>query len=823
MAKKLTKNQLRRLCDPESFNFGTTAEVEPLDRIIGQDRAIEALKLGLGIKDSNNRYNIYVAGGTGTGKMSAVEYFLSHASKDEPTPPDLCYVHNFENPYRPKCLELTAGMGVQLRDDVEHLIGRLKVEIPKLFESDDFKAGSKRINERFSEKRSALSDKMEAKARELGFAIQRTPIGINTLPLQEEGEPLSQEEYASLSEEEKSKIRERQGKLQSIIQDHLQEIARIEEEREEEIKKLAKDAVLFNIEPRFNQLKERYGSLDRVVDFLDDAKHDIVENLENFKNGGREASKTVIPLPVARGDQFKRYQINVLVDNSKTQGAPVIVEQNATYTNLFGSIERRVQMGVATTDFTMIKPGSLHRANGGYLVLNANNLFRVGLSWDALKIAIQRKEIRIEDPLQMLGYATNEGLKPEPVPFHMKVVIIGNAQIYELLHYYEEDFPKLFSVKSEFDTEMDRTPEHEQEIARFLRARCDEEPAMVPFDSTGVAKVVEYSSELAGDQKKLSCRFGNLISIVKEASYWARQENCEHVTAEHVRMALYKRDNRLNLLEDKVQEMMARGQLLVDTEGEKVGQVNGLAVLQLGDYMFGKPSRITATVHTGKGGIVDIEREAELGGQTHTKGIMILKGFLGEKFASKKPLSLSASLAFEQSYSMIDGDSASSTELYALLSNLADLPIKQGIAITGSVNQKGEIQPIGGVNEKIEGFFKICKAKGITGEQGVIIPQQNVDNLMLSEEVIAAVNEEKFHIYPVDTVEQGIEILTGLPAGEKQEDGTFPKETVFGRAAARLEEIRKTLKEEDREAEKGTSKESKEANESLNQQKPLKD
>jgi lon-related putative ATP-dependent protease len=808
MVKKLTTDQLRRVCDPQVFSFGTTAEVDPLDRIIGQDRAIEALKLGLGIKDRKNRYNIYVAGGTGTGKMSAVEYFLSHASKNEPTPPDLCYVHNFDNPYSPKCLELTAGMGVQLRDDMDHLISRLKGEIPKVFESDDFKAGSKRINERFTERRSTLSDQMETRARELGFAIQRTPIGINTLPLQEKGEPLSQEEYAALSEEERAKIRERQGKLQSIIQDHLQEIARIEEEREEQIKKLAKDAVLFNIEPRFNQLKQRYGSLDRVVEFLDAAKRDIVENLEHFRNGGKEASKTVIPLPVAHTDPFKRYQLNVLVDNSKIEGAPVIVEQNATYTNLFGSIERRVQMGVATTDFTMIKPGSLHRANGGYLVLNANNLFRVGLSWDALKIAIKRREIRIEDPLQMLGYATNEGLKPEPVPFRMKVVIIGNAQIYELLHYYDEDFPKLFSVKSEFDTEMDRTPEHEQEIARFLRARCDEEPAMVPFDSTGVAKVVEYSSELAGDQKKLSCQFGNLISIVKEASYWARQENSDHVAAKHVLMALSKRDNRLNLLEDKIQEMMARGQLLVDTQGVKTGQVNGLAVLQLGDYMFGKPSRITATVHTGKGGIVDIEREAELGGHAHTKGIMILKGFLGEKFASKKPLSISASIAFEQIYSMIDGDSASSTELYALLSSLSDLPIEQGLAITGSVNQKGEIQPIGGVNEKIEGFFKICKTKGLTGKQGVIIPQKNVDNLMLSEDIVEAVHQHKFHIYPVETVEQGIEILTGVPAGEKQDDGSFPEGTVFGRVATRLEEIRQTLKEEESEAEKESATDS---------------
>lgn len=800
MVKELGTSQLRRTCDPKAFDFKTTAELEPLDKIIGQERAIEALRLGLGIKDVKNRYNIYVAGGPGTGKMSAVEYFLSHVSREAQKPPDLCYVHNFADPYQPQYLELTAGTGCQLRGDMEHLLTRLRRDIPKVFESDEFKARSKRINERFAERRSKLTDEMESKARELGFAIQRTPIGINTFPLQNEGEPLSQEEYAALPEEERNTIREKQGKVQNIVQEQLQEIARVEEERETEIKKLTKEAVLFTIEPRFAQLKERYKDLERVVSFLEDVKRDIVEHLDLFTDGGKaEAQKQMMPFPMPHVDPFKRYSVNVLVDNSKTDGAPVIVEQNATYTNLFGSIERRVQMGASITDFTMIKPGSLHRANGGYLVLNANNLFRLGLSWEALKIALERREIRIEDPLQMLGYATTEGLKPEPVPFRLKVIIIGNPQIYELLHYYDEDFPKLFSVKSDFGTHMERTPEHEQEIARFLRARCQEEPTLLPFDRTGVAKLIEYSSELAGDQKKLSCRFGNLTSIVKEASYWARTEGSEHVNQEHVRLALSKRDNRLNRIEEEIREMITRGQLLVDTQGEVSGQVNGLAVLQLGDYMFGKPSRITATVHTGKGGIVDIEREAELGGHTHTKGIMILKGFLGEHFAKDKPLSLSASVAFEQSYSMIDGDSASSSELYALLSSLADLPIRQGIAVTGSVNQKGEIQPIGGANEKIEGFFKVCQVKGLTGTQGVLIPKKNVDNLMLAEEVVQAVKAGEFHIYPVESVEEGIEILTGVPAGKRKKDGTFPEDSVFGRAAVRLEAIRTALKEESAE------------------------
>lgn len=808
MFNELNASHLRYTCDPSSFTFNTTQDIDPLDRIIGQERAIEALKLGLGIKDAKNRYNIYVAGDPGLGKMSAVEHFLGQVSQNEPKPPDLCYVHNFSNPYSPNYLELPAGMGCQLRDDMKHLIERLRRDIPKVFESDEFKARSKKINERYAEKRSSLSEEMETKARELGFAIQRTPIGINTLPLRKNGEPLSQEEYEALPEAKRTEIREKQSQVQALIQDGLQEIARVEEEREDGVKKLAKEAALFMLEPHFSQLKGRYGEIEKAVGFLEDAKNDIVEHLDQFQDGGNQGiKKSPFPFPFPQTDPFKHYSVNVLVDNATTVGAPVIVEQNATYTNLFGSIERRVQMGIAVTDFTMIKPGSLHRANGGYLVLNANNLFRVGLSWEALKIAIKRQEILMEDPLQMLGYSTTEGLKPEPIPLRLKIIIIGNPQLYELLHYYDEDFAKLFNVKSDFGTEMERTPEHELEIARFIRARCEENKNLLPFDRSGVAKIVEYASELASDQKKLSCQFGLLTFLIKEASYWAQAEESPHVTGDHVRQALAEKDHRGNRIEEKIREMIARRQILVDTEGEQIGQVNGLAVIPLGDYIFGKPSRITATVHTGKDGIIDIEREAELGGHAHTKGIMILKGFLGERFARVQSLSLSASLAFEQSYSMVDGDSASSTELYALLSSLSSLSVKQGIAVTGSVNQKGEIQPIGGVNEKIEGFFRVCQVKRLTGEQGVLIPAQNADNLMLSEDVVDAVKRGEFHIYPVSSVEEGIEILTGVPAGVIQDDGSFPKGTVFARVQTRLEQIRAALKKEaeKKEDEKGSS------------------
>jgi lon-related putative ATP-dependent protease len=812
MVKELGSGELRYTCDPSRFDFETTAQLEPLNRIIGQERAIDALKLGLGIKDVKNRYNIYVAGGPGTGKMSAVEHFLSRASADEPQPPDICYVHNFENPYSPRYLELPAGKGCQLRTDLEQHIKRLQREIPKVFESDEFKARNKKITDRHGERRAAILEEMEAKARALGFSIQRTPIGINTLPLHENGEPLSQEEYDALPEEKREQIRKNQGEVQTLIQEHLQEVARLDEERESEVKELAKEAVLFMIEPHFAQLKSRYEGIPKVLAHLDALKGDIVENLEAFQNSGGAKQQQPFPFPMPKPDPFKKYTVNLLVENSETEGAPVVVEQNATYPNLFGSIERKVQMGVAVTDFTMIKPGSLHRANGGYLVLDANNLFRLGLSWEALKIAIKRREIRIEDPWQMMGYATTEGLRPEPAPFLIKLIIIGNPYIYELLHFYDEDFAKLFNVKADFGTDMERTPEREQEFAQFLSGCCSQDPSVMPFEPTGVARMIEYATELTGDRTKLSCQFGTLISLVKESTYWARTDGSETVSGEHVRRALKQKDHRRDRIDERIREMIARGHLFVDTEGAAAGQVNGLAVLQIGDYAFGKPSRITAAIQAGKGGVIDIEREAKLGGSTHTKGIMILRGFLGERFASDRPLTFSASLAFEQSYSMVDGDSASSTELYAILSALSGLPIRQGLAVTGSVNQKGQVQPIGGVNQKVEGFYRVCKAKGLTGDQGVLVPAANVDNLMLDEEVVDAVAAGRFHVYPVSTIEEGIEILTGTPAGERAEDGTYPEGSVFGRVVTRLEKMREAQKEKDEEEEKDENRKKKSSN-----------
>ncbi|MBC7098673.1 AAA family ATPase [Candidatus Bipolaricaulota bacterium] len=795
MARALKPDELRRHCDPGRFRFSTTDELEPLEGIIGQERALEALRVGLKIKDPRNRYNVFVTGGAGLGKTSAVAHFLRELSRQQPTPPDVCYVHNFQVPHRPRYLMLPAGKGRELKEDMDRCIDFLRRELPKVLESEEFKAQAKEERERFVARREELFQELEERARGLGFAIQRTPVGINTVPLKPDGTPYSQEEYEALPEEEREAILRRQEELQEAIREAFQKLGELEERWQEARRHLTKKAVQFLIEPRFAQLKRKYAGIERVQRFLEEAQADIVQNVEDLQAAGK---KPALPIPVPGGaDPYQRYRVNVIVDNSGLEGAPVVVEENATYTNLFGTVERRVQFGVVTTDFTQIRAGSLHRANGGYLVLSASNLLRFSISWEGLKIALKTGEIRIEDPAQMLGLASTEGLRPEPIPLDVKVVIIGSPYLYYLLHYYDEDFPKLFTVRSDFDTEMDWTEEAEEAIARFIRARRVEDPQILPFSPSGVAKVVEYAGELAGSQRKLSTRFASLAALVREASFWAREEGAQSVEARHVRTAIEKGRSRHALLAEKVRERIARGKLIVDMSGAKVGQVNGLAVIDLGDFAFGKPSRITANVFAGKDGVVDIEREAKLSGKLHTKGVMILKGYLGEKFAAQGPLSLSASIAFEQSYSLVEGDSASAAELFALLSSLSGVPLKQGIAVTGSVDQKGRLQPVGGVNEKIEGHFLVCKELGLTGEQGVIIPEGNVDDLMLPEEVLEAVREGRFHIWAVGTVEEGIQILSGMPAGTPDEEGNYPEGTLFHLVQRRLEELREHLKAEE--------------------------
>lgn len=800
MPRRLKPEELRRRCDPEIFGVETTAECAPLEGVIGQERAVRALELGLGIKDF--RYNIYVAGSPGTGKNSIVKAFLHKLSLNESPPPDLCYVHNFDDPYCPRYIILPPGMGKRLARDMENLIKKLRERLPASYRSEDYRKRRQTLDEQFEELRQRVYHTVETEAQRRGFLFQPTPIGIKTIP-HIDGKPLTQELFAQLPEKERQRITQAQQELQQIIQDALRQEQQIEEQRLKAIRELEEEIAEYTVRPVIDALQARYSEHPRVVQFLNDVESDILQHIQEFteppQEGQRNAEGQGVPLPTGMIDLFKRYTVNVLVDNSKTKGAPVVVEENATYTNLFGKIERRVQFGVMTADFSMIKAGSLHRANGGYLVLSVENLLKYGISWEALKIAIRCRQIQIDDPANMLGLATTEGLKPEPTPLDVKVILIGSPELYYALQAVDEDFEKLFNVRADFDDEMAWKPEYIKLFAPFVAARVKERPGLKHFHKSALARLVEYAAELAGDQEKLSARFSHLMAIIREASYWAEREGARVVKAEHVEKAIEEKHYRDSFIEEKIRELITRGDIFIDTQGTRVGCVNGLSVLQLGDIAFGRPARITANVFTGKDGVIDLEREAALSGKLHTKGVLILKGWLGDKFAQDKPLSLTASLTFEQSYSKVDGDSASSTELYALLSALSGVPLKQNLAVTGSVNQKGEIQPIGGVNEKIDGFFKICKIKGLTGDQGVIIPAQNVHHLMLRPEIVEAVKQNQFHIYAVQTIEEGLELLTGMEPGQRGPDGKFPDGSLYARVEAKLKEIQQNLETEEEE------------------------
>ncbi|MCX7750543.1 MAG: AAA family ATPase [Candidatus Bipolaricaulota bacterium] len=797
MAYEVPPARLRRTCDPGVFTFSTTDELPPLRDIVGQERALEALRLGLGIRDPQHRYNLYVAGEPGLGKTSAVSRLLAEVSSTRPVPPDLVYVHNFRVPHVPRYLLLPPGKGREFKGEMDRLVEFLAQEVPRVLESEEFKAREKRERERVSQEREEEFRRLERRAEELGFALQRTPLGIHTIPLKGDGTPYSQEEYGALPEEERAAILRRQEELQALVRDAFGRLARLDEAWGEVQRRITREAVEVLLAPRLEALRAKYAGLARVQGFLDDVQADILENVDAF--GGNKKALPGLPFPLPEGDRFLRYRVNVVVDRTGAAGAPVVVEGNATYTNLFGTIERRFQLGAVTTDFTQIRGGALHRANGGYLVLHAANLLRFPLSWEALKTALKAGEIRTEDPAQMLGLSSTEGLRPEPVPLDVKVVLVGPPYLYYLLYHYDEDFRKLFGVRADFDTETPWTEEGERALAGFVRACREENPEVLPFSPSGVARLVEYAAELASDQTKLSTRFGALSALVAEASFWARSAGASVVDAAHVRQAIAKGRYRHSLLAEKVREWIARGKLIVDVHGAKVGQVNGLAVFDLGDFSFGKPTRITANVYTAKSGVVDIEREAELGGKLHTKGVMILKGYLSSQFGGRKPLSLGASLALEQSYSGVEGDSASAAELYALLSALSGVPARQGVAVTGAVDQKGRLQPVGGINEKIEGHFLVCRELGLDGTQGVIIPAGNADELMLPEEVVAAVAEGRFHVWACSTVEEGVEVLFGLPPGEPDAEGNYPEGTLFRRVADRLEEIRSLLQEEEEE------------------------
>jgi lon-related putative ATP-dependent protease len=796
MHNSLDFNELYRSCDPDMFAFSTTDDLRDFKETIGQERALQSLDFGLGLESTG--FNIFILGEHGTGKLTSVKSFLSRKAMNEPVPEDWCYVYNFKDPDAPVAISLKPGDAVVFHKNMEELVKILRVEIPKVFESKEYEKQKNKIIEESQRKQKEIFSQLEQEAQEKGFSVRKTISGLIIVPVKKTGEPLTEEEYELLDEKTRSKIDE----IGKTLQDKLNDMVRLVRESEKMVKealgKLEKEAALSAVGHLIEELKNKFQDYEKITTYLEGIKEDILEHLDDFKVQEEQPSQfTLMKLP--KGEPtFTRYTVNALVNNKDCKGAPCIFESNPTYYNLFGRIEHKIQYGIALTDFSMIKAGSLHKANGGYIVINALDLLKNIFAYDALKRSIRNKELKIEDVWEQYRLISTTTLKPEAIPLNVKVILVGNPYIYYLLYNLDEDYRELFKVKADFDIRMDRTDDNIHKYASFASTLCKEEK-LLPFDRTGIAKIVEVGSRLAVHQNKLSLKFSEVADVIREASYWATKANSTVVNADHVDKAMNEKILRTNKIEERIREMILEGTLIVETSGEKIGQINGLAVLDLGDYSFGKPSRITARTYAGKAGVVNIERETKMSGKIHEKAILIITHYLGSKYATKTPISLSASITFEQLYEMIEGDSASCAELYALLSSIGGFPLKQAVAVTGSMDQNGEVQPVGGINEKIEGFFHLCNLKGLDGSHSVIIPKRNVKHLMLRKDVVEAVKDGKFSIFPIERAEDGLEIITGMKAGELREDGTYPAGTLNDLILKRLTEISKAIREKKEE------------------------
>lgn len=787
---ELSASQLYCPIDPQALDIKPAEQLTPSGGIIGQPRAVAALRFGLGMRDSG--FNLYVAGPPGIGKMTAVRTFLEQLAGAKAPPPDWCYLHNFDDPDQPRAYRLPAGRGRKLQQDMQHAIAEVRRAIARAFEGEAYNTHRAEIGQAMNDQREALLARLNERASEDGFLLRMTPMGIALIPAAQ-GHPLSDKDFEALPEAERAALLARHDKLQAELEATLKQGRAIERGAQEQLQELDRQVVLSVVGELFEELDQQYRDLPEIAGYLQAVQRDIQEHSEIFKDrpsppAGAALDGMAMATPWLQDLPFRKYQVNALVDNGKQAGAPVVVEFNPSYPNLFGRVEKETLFGALSTDFTLIKAGALHQANGGYLVLPVEDLLRNPFSWDALKRALQSHALQIEDVGERLGFMTTKGLRPQPIPLEVKVVLVGPPLLYDLLSGYDEVFSELFKVRADFDTRMDRSPENIRDLAAFIGTFCAKE-GLKPLDASGVARLLEHATRLAEDQGKLSAHVGALADVVREAQFWADQAGVAPIGAAQVQQAIDAKVYRSSQAHDYIQELIAQGTLLIDTAGACVGQVNGLSVVRLGDYEFGRPSRITASVGPGKGDIIDIEREVALGGPIHSKGMLILSGYMRATYAHDLPLTLSARLVFEQSYGGVEGDSASSAELYALLSALAGLPIKQGIAVTGSVNQHGEIQAIGGVNQKIEGFFEICQARGLTGEQGVLIPRSNVRHLMLRAEVVEAVRAGQFHVWAATTIGEGIELLSGVRAGARQLDGDFPEGTVNSRVERRLREF----------------------------------
>ncbi|RNA65441.1 ATP-dependent protease [Prosthecochloris sp. ZM_2] len=791
LPKPLRNSELYNRCDPEQFSFSSTEELDGTTGISGQDRALEAIRLSIGMK--HDGFNLFALGPAGTGKQTAIENYLQEESASEPVPDDWCYVYNFDKPRQPAAMPLPPGRACAFSKEMDSLVEALFSIIPGAFSSEEYQEQEKAIKEELQEQQSAALEKIEKKAAGNSIAVIRTPSGFAFAPVRDD-EVLKSEDFMKLSEEERNTIDKQISELKEAMQSMMMQIPKWQRETQKKLKELNQQVAGFAVKPLFSELQSRYDDLENVLNYLDRVEEDITAHFEQFlekEEGGMQELLQAQFSGGARGTRrqaIHRYKVNVVVDNSDATGAPVIFEDKPSCHNLLGDIEHTSHMGTLVTDFTLIKAGALHKANGGYLVLDARRLLMEPLAYETLKKAIRTRQIRIESLAQLYSLMSTVSLEPEPVPLDIKVILLGERYLYYLLSSYDPDFSELFKIAADFDDDMERGSDSELAYASILAGMIDH-AGLRHLDRGAVARIIEFGSRTAGDASRLSTHLQGLSDLLHEADFHAGEEQAALISRAHVEQAIEARRYRAGRIPEKIRKAMLEHTILIDTDSEKTGQINGLAVSQLGDQMFGHPSRITAQVKMGKGDVIDIEREVEMGGPIHSKGVMILSGFLGGRFGSDQPLSLEATLVFEQSYSGVEGDSASSAELYALLSALSGLPLRQWLAVTGSVNQHGEVQAIGGVNEKIEGFFDLCNERGLNGRQGVLIPAANVRNLMLRQDIREAVDQERFHIYPVTLIDEGIELLTGVAAGIRSDEGQWSEESVNARIARRLDDM----------------------------------
>lgn len=785
----LRADQLYQHTDPAQFGFETTAELNGEVGVVGQERALSAVRFGIGIDQEG--YNLYALGPQGLGKYQAVRGFIEERAATESAPPDWVYVNNFETTHKPNAIRLPAGMGSAFRDAMVHLVDELQAVLPATFESEEYQIQRLGVEEELRERQEQAFEALRAEAAERNIALVQTPNGLAFAPMQD-GEVIQPQEFLKLPGEEQKRVQAQVEELQEQLQRIMRQAPLWQRETREKVRELKQEVATFAVRPLLDELRARFGELAELTDYLAAVEKDIIENVDRFLQAQQPEEQNPLATLMRRRapnePDFSNYEVNLLVDNGEQQGAPVVYVELPTYQNLLGRVEHVSQMGALITNYTLIKPGALHEANGGYLLLDARKLLQQPYAYEGLKRALRAGDITIESLGQVYSLISTVSLEPEPIPLDVKVVLLGDRMLYYQLHQYDPEFGELFKVMVDFEDEMVRTDEANEAYAQLIAGIASRDE-LKPFDRTAVARLLEHAARQAADKERLSTHMQTVADLMREADFWAGEAGRELVTAGDVQAALDAAEYRAGRVRERMQEAIIRETILVDTTGEQVGQINGLAVLGLGNTMFGRPGRITATVHMGRGDVIDVERRVDLGGPLHTKGVLIISNFLASRFSAERPFSLNASLVFEQSYGMVEGDSASSAEIYALLSAMSRAPIRQGLAVTGSVNQRGQVQAIGGVNEKIEGFYDVCAVRGLTGDQGVLIPQANVKNLMLRQDVRDAVAAGTFHIYPTNHVDEGIEILTGVPAGEPDDEGHYPEGTINRMIADRLEAV----------------------------------